>query len=301
MFREHEADDDQQLISANSFGDIAVSASAYKACNPSARWRISPSGGQRMPIQVIHALARVKRAAAQVNAAKGLIKPDIARAIVTAADEVIDGKLADQLPLVVWQTGSGTQSNMNVNEVIANRANERLGAPRRQEPVHPDDHVNYGQSSNDCFPTAIHIAGAVALSGKLLPSVLRLRAALDAKSRAFDKIVKIGRTHLQDATPVTLGQEFPAMPRRRATPPGGWKKFCLTCWRWRRAAPRSAPASTRRWASPRRSPPTSRSKRACLSSQRPINSRRWPHDAIVFAHGAINALATGLRSPATSG
>ena len=140
-----------------------------------------------MPIQVVHALARVKRAAAQVNAAKGLIKPDIARAIVTAAEEVIDGKLDDQFPLVVWQTGSGTQSNMNVNEVIANRANEGSGRRAAKEPVHPNDHVNYGQSSNDWFPTAMHIAGALALSNKLLPSVWRLHAALEAKSKPSRK------------------------------------------------------------------------------------------------------------------
>jgi len=200
---------DDYRLERDSFGDIAVPASAYWGAQTQRSLENFPIGGQRMPIQVIHALARVKRAAAQVNAAKGLIKPDIARAIVTAADEVIDGKLDDQFPLVVWQTGSGTQSNMNVNEVIANRANERLGAPRgAKAPVHPNDHVNYGQSSNDCFPTAIHIAGALALSNKLLPSVWRLHSALDAKSKAFDKIVKIGRTHLQDATPVTLGQEF---------------------------------------------------------------------------------------------
>ena len=205
---------DDYRLERDSFGDIAVPASAYWGAQTQRSLENFPIGGQRMPIQVIHALARVKRAAAQVNAAKGLIKPDIARAIVTAADEVIDGKLDDQFPLVVWQTGSGTQSNMNVNEVIANRANERLGGPRgAKQPVHPNDHVNYGQSSNDCFPTAIHIAGALALSNKLLPSVWRLHAALDAKSKAFDKIVKIGRTHLQDATPVTLGQEFSGLCR----------------------------------------------------------------------------------------
>ena len=158
---------------------------------------------------MVRALGVIKRAAAETNMALGHLDPAIGAVIVQAANEVIEGKLDAHFPLAVWQTGSGTQSNMNVNEVIANRANEQLGKGRgAKEPVHPNDHVNYGQSSNDCFPTAMHIAGALAVSTKLLPSVRRLHAALNAKAKAFDKIVKIGRTHLQDATPVTLGQEF---------------------------------------------------------------------------------------------
>jgi fumarate hydratase, class II len=196
-------------IERDSFGDIAVPSWAYWGAQTQRSRENFPIGGQRMPIDVIHALARVKLAAAEVNASKGLIKPEVAKAIVSAAQEVIDGKLDDHFPLVVWQTGSGTQSNMNVNEVIANRANEELGAPRgSKSPVHPNDHVNYGQSSNDSFPTAIHVACALAISGRLLPAVERLHAAFERKSSQFSHIVKIGRTHLQDATPVTLGQEF---------------------------------------------------------------------------------------------
>ena len=196
-------------IERDSFGDIAVPASAYWGAQTQRSRENFPIGGQRMPIAVVRALARIKLAAAQVNAGKGLIPPEVADAIATAAQEVIEGKLDEHFPLVVWQTGSGTQSNMNVNEVIANRANERLGAGRgAKAPVHPNDHVNYGQSSNDSFPTAIHIAVVLEIVNKLLPSVDRLQAALSKKAEAFAHLVKIGRTHLQDATPVTLGQEF---------------------------------------------------------------------------------------------
>jgi fumarate hydratase class II len=196
-------------IERDSFGDIAVPSWAYWGAQTQRSRENFPIGGQRMPIEVVHALARVKLAAAQVNASKGLIEPAVAEAIVQAAQEIVEGKLDEHFPLVVWQTGSGTQSNMNVNEVIANRANERLGAGRgAKAPVHPNDHVNCGQSSNDSFPTAIHVAAALAVSGKLLPAVERLQAAFERKSSQFAQIVKIGRTHLQDATPVTLGQEF---------------------------------------------------------------------------------------------
>ena len=161
-----------------------------------------------MPLAVIHALALVKRAAARVNRAHGL-PPEIADAIDTAAAEVIAGELDDQFPLVIWQTGSGTQSNMNVNEVIAGRANELLtGARGGKAPVHPNDHVNMSQSSNDSFPTALHVAAALAATRTLVPALETLEAALLAKTRAWGDVVKIGRTHLQDATPLTLGQEF---------------------------------------------------------------------------------------------
>ncbi|MEF3367124.1 class II fumarate hydratase [Methylocystis sp. 9N] len=196
-------------IERDSFGDIAVPAWAYWGAQTQRSHENFPIGGDRMPIEIVHALARIKLAAAKVNAKKGLLKPEIADAIAAAAQEVIDGKLDEHFPLVVWQTGSGTQTNMNVNEVIANRANETLGAPRGSKaPVHPNDHVNLGQSSNDSFPTAIHIAGALTISGRLLPAVERLHIALSAKAEKFAHIIKIGRTHLQDATPVTLGQEF---------------------------------------------------------------------------------------------
>ncbi|MBW7899874.1 MAG: class II fumarate hydratase [Rhodocyclaceae bacterium] len=160
---------------------------------------------ERMPAPLLHALAQVKRAAAEANAALGRLDADIAAAIVAAADEVLAGGHADAFPLSVWQTGSGTQTNMNMNEVLASRATALLGGGRR---VHPNDHVNQGQSSNDVFPTAMHVAAATALRGDVLPALARLRDTLAEKSAAFADIVKIGRTHLQDATPLTLGQEI---------------------------------------------------------------------------------------------
>jgi fumarate hydratase, class II len=167
-------------------------------------------GGDRMPIELIHALAKVKRASAQVNLDLGKFKDAaIGRAIIEAADEVIAGRHDAEFPLVVWQTGSGTQTNMNVNEVIANRASELLGGERgMSRKVHPNDHVNMGQSSNDVFPTAMHVAAVEALRSLLIPSVRQLRDTLARKAREFEEIVKIGRTHLMDATPLTLGQEI---------------------------------------------------------------------------------------------
>jgi fumarate hydratase class II len=171
-----------------------------------AHFRIST---ERFPPEFIRALAEVKRAAALVNADLGLLPADKAKAIVAAADEVIGGEHSGEFPLVVWQTGSGTQTNMNMNEVLANRASELLGGPRgRGRLVHPNDEVNRGQSSNDIIPTAMHVASARAVAGDLIPALERLRDALRRKAEAFSDIVKIGRTHLQDATPLTLGQEF---------------------------------------------------------------------------------------------
>jgi len=164
---------------------------------------------ERMPAEIVEALAWVKRASATVNEGLGLVAPEKSRAIIAAADEVLAGRWPDEFPLVVWQTGSGTQSNMNMNEVLANRASEILGGGRGQgRLVHPNDDVNRGQSSNDVFPTAMHVAAVVAIRRRLLPPLEALRATLQAKAAAFADIVKIGRTHLQDATPLTLGQEF---------------------------------------------------------------------------------------------
>ncbi|WP_420224176.1 class II fumarate hydratase [Pigmentiphaga litoralis] len=164
---------------------------------------------EKMPPQLIEALAFVKRAAAKVNAELGALDPAIADAIQKAADEVIAGKWPNEFPLSIWQTGSGTQSNMNMNEVLANRASELMGGERGEaRKVHPNDHVNRGQSSNDVFPTAMHVAAAMQVQSHLLPAIAHLRETISAKSKAFDDIVKIGRTHLQDATPLTLGQEL---------------------------------------------------------------------------------------------
>jgi fumarate hydratase class II len=194
---------------SDSIGPIEVPATAYWGAQTERSLENFPFGErERMPIGIIHALAIVKQAAARVNRAHGLA-PEIADAIDSAAAEVVTGALDDQFPLVIWQTGSGTQSNMNVNEVIAGRANEVLTGNRGgKSPVHPNDHVNMSQSSNDSFPTALHIAAAIAVTRTLFPALDRLHAALDAKAKAWTDIVKIGRTHLQDATPLTLGQEF---------------------------------------------------------------------------------------------
>ncbi|MBB4619574.1 class II fumarate hydratase [Sphingomonas abaci] len=193
----------------DSIGAIEVPASAYWGAQTERSLENFPFGArERMPIGIVHALAIVKRAAARVNRDHGLDDAK-ADAIDAAAAEVIDGRLDEQFPLVIWQTGSGTQSNMNVNEVIAGRANEMLTGTRGgKSPVHPNDDVNRGQSSNDSFPTALHVAAALAVTRTLLPALDHLHAALDAKARDWDDIVKIGRTHLQDATPLTLGQEF---------------------------------------------------------------------------------------------
>jgi len=194
---------------SDSIGQIAVPDDAYWGAQTQRSIENFPFGaGERMPIGVIHALALVKQAAARVNRAHGL-DAKLADAIESAAAEVAAGTLDDHFPLVIWQTGSGTQTNMNVNEVIAGRANEVLAGTRGGKvPVHPNDDVNRGQSSNDSFPTALHVAAVVALNRDLLPALDRLRDTLDRKAKAWAGIVKIGRTHMQDATPLTLGQEF---------------------------------------------------------------------------------------------
>jgi fumarate hydratase class II len=193
----------------DSFGPIEVAADRYWGAQTERSLNNFRIGEEHIPLPVIHALAIVKRAAAETNRALGSLDARRTKAIVAAAQEIIDGKLDDQFPLAVWQTGSGTQTNMNVNEVIANRANEMLGAKRGDKsPVHPNDHVNMSQSSNDSFPTAMHIAAAGEISQRLIPALTHLQSALRAKTNDFQAIVKIGRTHTQDATPLTLGQEF---------------------------------------------------------------------------------------------
>src|SRR5256714_11783411 len=194
---------------SDSFGPIDVSSDRYWGAQTERSRQNFKIGQDRMPIAIIHALGIVKLAAAQTNRELGLLDARRAGAIIRAAREVIEGKLDDHFPLVVWQTGSGTQTNMNLNEVLANRANELLGGKLgAKEPVHPNDHVNMSQSSNDCFPTAMHIAAACEIAYLLDPALAHLQDALQKKSKEFAKIVKIGRTHTQDATPLTLGQEF---------------------------------------------------------------------------------------------
>jgi fumarate hydratase class II len=200
---------DPVRVESDSMGSIEVPADRYWGAQTQRSLHHFSIGDDRIPLDVIRAFGVLKKAAAQVNAADGALDRELADLIVRAADEVIDGKLDDHFPLFVWQTGSGTQSNMNANEVISNRAIELAGGEMgSKQPVHPNDHVNMSQSSNDTFPTAMHVATAEAVIRELLPSVRELRDTLDRRAQEFADIVKIGRTHLQDAVPLTLGQEF---------------------------------------------------------------------------------------------
>jgi len=193
----------------DTFGPIEVQSDRYWGAQAQRSLGNFKIGGEKQPLSIVRALGIVKQAAARANMALGQLDPAIGNPIVDAAQEVIDGKLNDHFPLVVWQTGSGTQSNMNANEVISNRAIEMLGGVMgSKKPVHPNDHVNMSQSSNDTYPTAMHIACAEEIVRHLLPSLKHLHAALDMKVTEFSHIIKIGRTHTQDATPLTLGQEF---------------------------------------------------------------------------------------------
>ncbi len=194
---------------SDSFGELKVPADKYYGAQSARSLLNFPIGEETMPKPLIRALGIIKQSAAKVNMDLGILDKTIAQSIMEAAGEVIEGKLNDHFPLSVWQTGSGTQSNMNSNEVIANRAIEILGGEiGSKDPVHPNDHCNMGQSSNDTFPTAMHIAAVEEITHRLLPALKHLHSELNAKSKAFEKIVKIGRTHTQDATPLTLGQEF---------------------------------------------------------------------------------------------
>jgi fumarate hydratase class II len=202
-------------IEKDSLGELAVPAERYWGAQTQRSLRHFAISSERMPAELIDALALVKQVAAEVNVALGLLPPQIGAAIAAAAAEIRAGRHAEEFPLSVWQTGSGTQTHMNMNEVIANRASELLGGARGSARlVHPNDHVNLGQSSNDVFPTAMHVAVAVGLRDRLLPALAMLHASLTAKAGEFAGIVKIGRTHLQDATPLTLGQEFSGYARQ---------------------------------------------------------------------------------------
>jgi len=280
----------------DSFGPIEVPADRYWGAQTERSRNNFRIGEERMPHPLITALAIIKRAAAQANRELGTLDARRAKAIIEAAREIIDGKLDDQFPLVVWQTGSGTQTNMNVNEVIANRANERLGGKLgAKSPIHPNDHVNMSQSSNDSFPTAMHIAAAREIVDRLIPALAYLQAALDAKTKAFASIVKIGRTHTQDATPLTLGQEFSGyaaqvksgIARVRA----GLKELYplaqggTAVGTGLNAKRQFAKLFAKKVADDTGLPfVTAPNKFEALAS----------HAALVFAHGALNALATDL-------
>ena len=261
----------------DTFGPIEVDATKYwgaQAQRSIGNFRI---GWEKQPKPVVRALGIVKRAAAETNMALGRLDKTIGETIVKAAQEVIDGKLDEHFPLVVWQTGSGTQSNMNANEVISNRAIEMMGGVMgSKKPVHPNDHVNMSQSSNDTYPTAMHIACAEQVQHDLLPALRHLHKALDAKAKQWAHIIKIGRTHTQDATPLTLGQEFSGYAQQVEN---GIKRIEMTMpmlMELAQGGTAVAPASTRPWASPRWWRSASRRSPAWPSPPPPTSSRRWP-------------------------
>ncbi len=283
-------------IETDSFGEIAVPADRLWGAQTQRSLQNFRIGHERMPKPMVRALGLVKLAAVRTNHKLGLIDAKLADAIEKAAREVADGKHDDEFPLVVWQTGSGTQSNMNANEVIANRANELLGAGRGvKSPVHPNDHVNMGQSSNDTFPTAMHVAAVEEIHHSLLPVLMHLYEALSQKVEEFRDIIKIGRTHMQDATPITLGQEFGgyaaqiahAIGRIEASLPAmlDLAQGGTAVGTGLNAHPDFPKAFAEEIAGITDLPfETAPNKFEALAS----------HDVFVFAHGALTALATGL-------
>jgi fumarate hydratase class II len=283
-------------METDSFGAVEVAADRYWGAQTERSRRNFKIGEERQPLALIHALALIKRAAAETNRALGILDARRTRAIVTAAREISAGKFDDHFPLVVWQTGSGTQTNMNVNEVIANRANEILGGRRGDKaPIHPNDHVNMSQSSNDCFPTAMHIAAVEEIAVRLIPALTHLKRALSAKSREFARIIKIGRTHLQDAVPLTLGQEFSGYAAQLETGIAAINSATTSLHALAQggtavgtglnAPPRFAKAFARRIAQ--------LTGRPYMVAPNPFEALA-AHDRIVFVHGALSAAAAGL-------
>lgn len=280
----------------DTFGPIEVEADRYWGAQAQRSLGNFKIGWEKQPLPVVRALGIVKQAAARANLALGKLDPKLAEAIIAAAQEVIDGKLDGHFPLVVWQTGSGTQSNMNANEVISNRAIEMLGGEMgSKKPVHPNDHVNMSQSSNDTYPTAMHIAAAEHVVHHLLPALKHLHSALDAKAKAFHHIIKIGRTHTQDATPLTLGQEFSGYAAQVAS---SIKRIELTLSGLYELAQGGTAVGTGLNA------PIGFAEKVAeeISKITGLPFVTAPnkfealaaHDAMVFAHGAINAAAAAL-------
>ena len=281
---------------SDSFGLLDIAADKLWGAQTERSLRNFRIGAERMPIEIVHALGLVKRAAAEVNRDLGSLDKKRAGAIITVAQDIADGKLDDHFPLSVWQTGSGTQSNMNVNEVIANVANLALGGELgAKKPVHPNDHVNMSQSSNDSLPSAMHIAAASQLARHLIPALIRMQRALDKKAREFGKIVKIGRTHTMDATPLTLGQEFSGYASQVKSSIARLKLAQRELYPLAQGGTavgtglNSKPKFARAFA-----------KRIATLTGLPFVSapnkfeHMAGHDAYVFAHGAINAAATAL-------
>ena len=280
----------------DSFGAIEVPSSSYWGAQTERSRHNFRIGRDRMPIDIIRALGIVKLASAETNRELGLLDARRARAIVRAAREVIEGKFDDHFPLVVWQTGSGTQTNMNLNEVIANRASELLGGKLgTKKPVHPNDHVNMSQSSNDSFPTAMHIAAAMRIDGDLIPALSELHRALRNKEKAFADIVKIGRTHTQDATPLTLGQEFSGYA---AQVESGIARLRIAVKDLYPLAQGGTAVGTGLNSKPRFAKLFAR--HAAKITKLPFTSAPnkfealAANDAYVFVHGAINSVATAL-------
>jgi len=280
----------------DSFGPIEVPADRYWAAQTQRSLQNFKIGWEKQPLAVVRALGIVKRAAAEVNMALGRLDPTIGAAIVAAAQEVIDGKLDDHFPLAVWQTGSGTQSNMNANEVISNRAIEMLGGVLgSKSPVHPNDHVNLSQSSNDSYPTAMHIAAAEEVIRRLVPALRTLEGALDAKAKAWAHIIKIGRTHTQDATPLTLGQEVSGYVQQVRN---GLSRIEMTLPMLMQLAQGGTAVGTGLNA------PVGFAEKVAAKIAEitglPFTSAPnkfealAAHDAMVFTHGAINSTAAGL-------
>ena len=280
----------------DAFGPIEVPADRYWGAQTERSRQNFKIGGERLPWPLIRAMALVKKAAALTNLELGRLDKDLADAIATAASEIVDGKLDGHFPLMVWQTGSGTQTNMNLNEVIANRASELLGGELgTKKPVHPNDHVNLGQSSNDTFPTAMHIAAAEEIAYRLNPALSRLYQTLKDKAEAFQDILKIGRTHLQDATPLTLGQEFGGyaaqidhgIERMKMTLPGLYAlaQGGTAIGTGLNAHPRFADLVAAKIAEMTRLP--------FVSAENKFEALAG-HDAFVFTHGALTTVATSM-------
>ena len=280
----------------DTFGPIEVASDRYWGAQAQRSLGNFKIGWETQPLPIVRALGVVKRACAETNMALGKLDAETANAIVAAAQEVIDGKLDSHFPLVVWQTGSGTQSNMNANEVIANRAIEMLGGTMGSKtPVHPNDHVNMSQSSNDTYPTAMHVACAVEIHRTLLPALQKLHDALDNKAQAWADIIKIGRTHTQDATPLTLGQEFSGYTRQIANGITRIKSTLPALMELAQGGTAvgtglNAPVGFAEKVAERVSAitglpfTTAENKFEALAA----------HDAMVFAHGAINTVAASL-------
>ena len=280
----------------DSFGPIDVPADRYWGAQTERSRQNFRIGEERMPRPLIAALALVKRAAAETNLELGSLDAKRAKAIVAAAQEIIDSKLDGEFPLSVWQTGSGTQTNMNVNEVIANRANEQLGGKRgAKEPIHPNDHVNMSQSSNDSFPTAMHIAAVQEIVHRLIPALTHLRGALRTKTKEFASIVKIGRTHTQDATPLTLGQEFSGYAAQVSSDIARVKLGLKELY----PLAQGGTAVGTGLNSKRQFAKLFAKKAAALTGLPFVSAPNKfealaSHGALVFAHGALDALATDL-------